>query len=549
MNRKLHNERLKGFKSELFLSEEEKIVAFWELDGAHFQKPLTPLFASYMAPAVTSGTLEAFEKLKLPVKQFHVKMADGYYYQTVKMKADPEARLKEHQEAMQSVFPRATDILDEYVENLLLPFYNKLDTYKTLELTLDDAKEKALELYDMYQKIWAVHFEVVMPRMSMGVALEEIYGALLNTTNTAEVYELLLGTMNKSLETDKELWKLSLSVKGSGVLSKLFHDTDANQLEEALLEVEEGRQFFVSVQSFLEEYGYRTANSHEFGDETWVENPYHALKVIKNYLEKDFDFEAEFQEVIMKREKKVEEVLSKMPEGELKETFKVLHGMALKMWGLDEDHHFYIDAMLPAKARPFLLNIGQTLVNHDVIEKKEDVVFLYLDDLIALLEDPAPSFDLIKERKEEHKKNEALTPAPFFGTPPAGPVDPVVERVFGTKASDLNEETKTFTGYSGSQGTHTGTVKVVGDQSEFGKVKKGDILVCKTTTPPWTVLFNLAGAIVTDVGGILSHAATVAREYEVPCVIGTKIATSSLKDGDVVTVDGTKGEVIIHDQR
>ena len=541
--------QLKEFKKELFLSEEEKKELFWELDGAHFQKPLTPLFASYMAPAVSAGTLAAFEKLKLPVKQFHVKMDNGYYYQTVRMQDDPEARLKEHQEAMKTVFPRQMEILDEYVENTLLPYYTRLEEYKNLDLTLESAEEKALELYDMYKKIWSIHFEVVMPRNSIGVALEEIYGALLNTKNTAEIYDLLLGTMNKSIETDRELWKLSLIVKNSSVLTKIFHDTDAVQLQQALQDVEEGRHFLASLQSFLEVYGYRTANSHEFADETWVENPYHALKVIKNYQEKDFDFEAEFNEVIEKREKKVEEVLAKMPEGELKETFQALHAMALKLWGIDEDHHFYIDAMLPAKARPFILNIGQTLVNHSVIETKEDVVFLYLDELVELLRTPKPSYGLINDRKEVHEKNHALTPAPFFGTPPEGPVDPVVERVFGTKMSELNEETKSFTGYSGSQGTYTGPVKVVSSQSEFDKVKKGDILVCKTTTPPWTVLFNLTGAIITDVGGILSHAATVAREYEVPCVIGTKIATATLKDGDIVTVDGTKGEVIIHEQK
>ncbi|MCL7746828.1 PEP-utilizing enzyme [Halalkalibacter alkaliphilus] len=547
MSSELQSVDFQDFKKDLFLAEEEKYV-FWEIDGAHFQKPLTPLFASYMVPALSAGTLEAFEKLKLPMKQFHAKIANGYFYQTVPMHDDPEARVNEHKAAMQHVFPRATEILDEYVEKTILPFYSKLDEYKKVELSLEEAKKVALELYEMYRKIWSIHFEVVMPRLSLGVALEEVYGALLQTENTTEVYDLLLGVMNKSLETDRELWKLSLHVKGSSVLSKVFEDMDVEQLHAALQDVEEGRAFLAALDTFLEEYGYRTAVSHEFAEETWVENPYHALKVIKNYLEKDFDFEAEFQEVIEKREKKVEETLARMPEGELKETFKALHAMALNVWGLDEDHHFYIDAMLPAKARPVILNIGQTLASHSIIEQKEDVVFLYLDDLVELLQNPTAATALIEERKEEHRKNEAITPPPFFGPPPEGPVDPIVERVFGTKMADLDEETKKFSGYSGSQGTHTGTVKVVSDQSEFDKVKKGDILVCKTTTPPWTVLFNLAGAIVTDVGGILSHAATVAREYEVPCVIGTKIATATLKDGDVVTVDGTKGEVIIREQ-
>ena len=63
--------------------------------------------------------------------------------------------------------------------------------------------------------------------------------------------------------------------------------------------------------------------------------------------------------------------------------------------------------------------------------------------------------------------------------------------------------------------------------------------------PPWTVLFSIAGAVITDAGGILSHAGTVAREYKLPAVLGTKVGTQLLKDGDVVTVDGTSGVVYI----
>ncbi|WP_214483434.1 PEP-utilizing enzyme [Bacillus sp. SM2101] len=544
MTSNVYHVDLKDFKQNLIISEVEK-KWFWEYNDAHFSKPLTPLFASFMGPSVSSGTLEAFEKLKLPLKQFQFKISKGYHYQTVKVHDNPETRVAEHKEVMTTVFPRASEILFEYVENTLLPYYSILDEAKKQKLSLEEAEERVLELYQMYLKIWSIHFEVVMPKMSMGLALEEIYGKLLNTKDTTGVYDLLLGTMNKSIETDRELWRLSLIVKDSGNLSEIFNNSDVNHLSESLNNVDEGRQFLTTVKTFLETYGYRASN-HEFNEETWVENPNHALTLVKNYIEKDFDFEAELQEGINKREQKVNEVLARMPDGELKETFISLYGMALRMWGINEDHHFYIDAMLPAKARLFLLNVGGLLVNHSVIEKKEDISYLYLDELVELLRQPKSVFDLIKERKEEHKNNEAITPVPFYGNRPEGrSSDPITERMFGTRMADLNEEEKTFTGYSSSVGVHTGTVKVVSDQSEFDKVKKGDILVCKTTTPPWTVLFNLAGVIVTDVGGILSHAATVAREYGVPCVTGTKIATSTLKDGDVVKVDGAKGEVTI----
>ncbi|WP_319004446.1 PEP-utilizing enzyme [Halobacillus litoralis] len=536
-----------NLKNEIFMSDEDKKNYFWEQDGVHFAKPITPLYASFMVPGLTNGTKEAFEKLKLPTKQFVAKVEDGFFYQRVPMHENIEERLAEHQQAMMDVFPNAMKVLDDYVQGTLLPYYKKLDQQAAKKLSTKEAEEAVLELYDMYSRIWSIHFEVVMPRMSMGQALEQVYGQALNTENVTEVYELLLGQMNKSLETDRELWKLSLKVKDSKTLSDVF-EQGAEELLPRLEQTQEGRDFLSAIDDFLSVYGHRTANSHEFADETWIENPFHALKIVKNYVEKEFDFEAEFQQVIEKRQQKVEEVLAEMPEGELKETFKGLHAMALDMWGLDEDHHFYIDAMLPAKSRPLMLNIGETLLENSVIQDREDIMYIYLDELIEFLRKPKKAYDLIQNRKAEHQENLAKTPAPIFGTPPEGPVDPVVERVFGTKQAQYNEETQSFSGYAGSQGTHMGRVKIVTGQDEFEKVNEGDVLVCKTTTPPWTVLFNIAGAIVTDRGGVLSHAATVAREYEVPCVVGAKMATSELKDGDLVTVDGTNGDVIIHER-
>ena len=81
--------------------------------------------------------------------------------------------------------------------------------------------------------------------------------------------------------------------------------------------------------------------------------------------------------------------------------------------------------------------------------------------------------------------------------------------------------------------------------SEAGKLQKGDVLVAETTAPPWTPLFATAAAIVTDTGGVLSHCAVVAREYRVPAVVGTGRATTTIRDGQILEVDGDAGLVRI----
>jgi rifampicin phosphotransferase len=98
-------------------------------------------------------------------------------------------------------------------------------------------------------------------------------------------------------------------------------------------------------------------------------------------------------------------------------------------------------------------------------------------------------------------------------------------------------------GTAGSPGLATGPVRIVHGAGDFGKLRPGDVLVCPFTDPAWTPLFSLAAAVVADTGGPLSHAAIVAREYGIPAVLGTENATTLLKDGDFVTVDGNEGVV------
>ena len=102
-------------------------------------------------------------------------------------------------------------------------------------------------------------------------------------------------------------------------------------------------------------------------------------------------------------------------------------------------------------------------------------------------------------------------------------------------------------GSAGSPGKATGPVRVIRSLSEADRLEPGDVLVAEFTAPPWTPLFATVSAVVTDAGGILSHCAVVAREYGIPAVVGTGRATSTLRDGQRVEVDGDAGLVRLLD--
>ena len=114
-----------------------------------------------------------------------------------------------------------------------------------------------------------------------------------------------------------------------------------------------------------------------------------------------------------------------------------------------------------------------------------------------------------------------------------------------TTAETASDDGREIRGAAASRGVATGPAKVVSDIAEGDKLLPGDILVCRTTTPPWTVLFGRAAAVVTDTGGALAHTAITAREYAIPCVVGARGATDRIHDGMLITVNGTDGVVLL----
>jgi pyruvate,water dikinase len=98
-------------------------------------------------------------------------------------------------------------------------------------------------------------------------------------------------------------------------------------------------------------------------------------------------------------------------------------------------------------------------------------------------------------------------------------------------------------GVAGSPGTYTGIARVVKSLDEAGDLEDGEIMVCEMTLPPWVPMFAIAGAVVADVGGVMSHCAIVAREFAIPCVVGSVNGTKRIESGQTVTVDGTNGNV------
>jgi pyruvate,water dikinase len=122
-----------------------------------------------------------------------------------------------------------------------------------------------------------------------------------------------------------------------------------------------------------------------------------------------------------------------------------------------------------------------------------------------------------------------------------GVTDETIETWLG--AEELDEST--VRGYAASPGVVEGTARVLMNVNDIGQIREGEILVCPVTAPSWGPVFGKIAAAVSDIGGTMSHAAIVAREYGMPAVVGTGQATSKIRTGDHVRVDGDRGIVTV----
>jgi pyruvate,water dikinase len=197
-----------------------------------------------------------------------------------------------------------------------------------------------------------------------------------------------------------------------------------------------------------------------------------------------------------------------------------------------------------------VLALGRKLVAAGVILEPNDAFYLDLEELQAAAKAPQPGVrGLIAARKAELARQETLQAPAFIGSP----MDPAdmpqfmqrFARYYRGAGVDAAPEPRTLKGNAASSGVARGRARVILDLADANRLEPGDILVCTTTAPPWTPLFAIAAAVVTDTGGILSHSAICAREYGIPCVAGAAGATRAISDGAIVSVDGSSGTVTV----
>jgi pyruvate,water dikinase len=225
----------------------------------------------------------------------------------------------------------------------------------------------------------------------------------------------------------------------------------------------------------------------------------------------------------------------------------------LRMAPLTPDHHFYIDQGANAHMRLVLIAIGERLVEMGMLDRSDDVLFFRYNELRVFMGEPDATSGraVVAQRRAERERSYKFKPRDWIGTctPTQLAFPYLINWGFPDKFHRSQQKVAAgaapgrFEGIAGSPGVVEGIARVVLSENEFDKVQPGDILVCQMTNPAWVVLFTKIAALVTDAGGVSGHPAVLSREFGIPAVVGSSVATQVIKSGDRIRVDGDKGVV------
>jgi pyruvate,water dikinase len=235
---------------------------------------------------------------------------------------------------------------------------------------------------------------------------------------------------------------------------------------------------------------------------------------------------------------------------------------ALLAYPVREDN-VYVTVCAPvALLRTAGRELGRRLVERGRLDDADDVFLLHVDEARSAALEGTAVRDLV-ERRRQDREHTLACPGPARYGPEAAQM-PNVRRLPAAARETVEDllwlldkvtpaldqvapgsggDPCVISGLAAARGSARGSARIVKDETEFGKLRAGDVLVCECTAPAWSIVFPSLSAVVTNSGGILSHPAIVAREFGIPAVVATVDATSRLRDGQQVVVDGAAGTV------
>jgi phosphohistidine swiveling domain-containing protein len=525
----------------------------WELDAVHFPRPATRYWTEMHPEPFKRGFREFTRYYGMLLDGLEYQYVNGLAYKTMAPVAEEEvpARFQRAEEVFAGKLWR--DQLQEWDETFKPA---SIKTHRELQ-SVDPDSLSDEELVAYLTRCRDHHVEMIYQHMRFtGAAMVSIGDFLAHVGDwtglpPADLLDLMRGAAPVSAGASGELAGLKTAIAGDPAARQALESEDEpGEVLERLrsLDGEAG----AAASAYLDLVGYRLINGFDISQPYALELPDALLRAIRIAVAGG---EVEASDV----EDKIAGVRSQVPEDQRVE-FDGLLEEARLMYRIRDERGVFSDIWASGIMRRAVLAGGRRLADRGRIHDADHFVDAGFEEMRALLSGAGgPSADELAERSAARTSRTAKDAPAVLGPPPSPPPDPsglppasarvmratgiVIGAMFGS--SEAEHEEHMLRGLAASRGVYEGPARRVSDPSEFGRIVQGDVLVTESTTEAFNILLPLLGGIVTDSGGLLSHAAIVAREYGIPGVVGTREATERIADGARVRVDGDAGEVTV----
>lgn len=525
----------------------------WELDALHFPRPVTPYWAKMHPAPFAEGFGDFAAFFGLVFKTRVGEYVNGFCYGQI-VPLDPEeipARIGRAEEVVAGrLWREQVKEWEEVTKPRNIAAHLEIQAIDPDVLSDEELIDYLGRCAEHHSKMIVQHMRytgtAVIPPGDLLVHVGEWTGL-----PGSKLLGMMRGASLVSGGASSQLDRLVAALKADpAAKARLDSNDDAMKILDDLRAGDS--ETATAVSGYLDFAGYRLLDGFDISGRYALEMPDALVRAIRAHLDADEPRGSDVDELIA-------EVRDKVP-AEHREEFDSLVDEARAGYSVRDERGVYSDIWASGLMRRAALSAGRRLAERGRIKEAEHFIFADIDEMKALLAGAdTPTADELADRLAYHLEHTAREAPRHLGDEPHPPPDPsglppgarrmmmAVGTALGSMFMESEEEhvENVLRGLSASTGIYEGTARRVNGPRDFDRIQKGDVLVTESTTEAFNILLPLLGGIVTDSGGLLSHAAIVAREYGIPGIVGTRDATERIPDGALVRVDGDAGQVTV----
>ena len=563
---------------------------FWFQDAVHYAEPYYP-FDAVLTEFVLVGFSQASARLFVVPSSLGLecRILNGYVYLSGNS-VTHEATIARRAELFETRGGYYYDRWDELDAQWREKVETEIHELEALEVpALPEVEDESLvregrgwgsahrvlvvydRLLEGLDRISHYHFELVNLGYGAYLVFYEVCRQAFPNISDQTIAKMVAGLDLVALRPDDELRRLARLAVDLGLAAQVKRADGEEALRAALTGTEPGERWLEDfAQTKHPWFNFSHGNGLYHHHRSWIDDPTLPIAMIGSYIERleaGEDISRPREQVVAERDRITDEHRAFLPE-ESREAFDEQLALARTVFPHIENHNFYIDHWYHTVFWNKVREFGALLARHGFLADQEDIFFLRHDEVRSALDElrvfwssggagvalgPAHWPEIVARRKPIHAAMRVWEPPPALGLAPEEITEPVTimhwgittERVQEWLESSAGAAPNTLRGVAGSPGVIEGLARVILEVDQLNDVEAGEILVAPFTSTSWTPVFGRIGAAVTDAGGVMCHAAIVAREYGLPAVLGTGTATKRIRTGDRLSVDGASGRVTI----